>query len=250
MNDSGSLVSLDISGNELYSGWFLNPGYAANPDSEYKFKHTDQTQKQDEDPGSLACMDGVIALTVAIQAMGALAKLTFGDSPDEFNEEATEEWLQSRGTSFEQLQQHFEEPADEQPVTIAAMIFNAVAKAGLPIDNQDEAKASLIAACITSGSVTIDTTMTEADFSGRKLGAAGAQILAAFMSTELFEAKGSLSKLNFSGDSPQSKPVTVEVGMTEADFSGAVLQSSGVIILAAWLEHKVQPATHTNSHSD
>jgi hypothetical protein len=44
--------------------------------------------------------------------------------------------------------------------------------------------------------VTIDTTMTEADFSGKKLGAAGAQILAAFMSTKLFEAKGSLSSAN------------------------------------------------------
>ena len=44
--------------------------------------------------------------------------------------------------------------------------------------------------------VTIDTTMTEADLSGRKLGAAGAQILAAFMSTKLFEAKGSLVSLN------------------------------------------------------
>jgi hypothetical protein len=44
--------------------------------------------------------------------------------------------------------------------------------------------------------VTIDTTMTEADFSGKKLGAAGAQILAAFMSTKLFEAKGSLVSLN------------------------------------------------------
>ena len=44
--------------------------------------------------------------------------------------------------------------------------------------------------------VTIDTTMTEADFSGKKLGAVGAQILAAFMSTKLFEAKGSLASLN------------------------------------------------------
>ena len=49
---------------------------------------------------------------------------------------------------------------------------------------------------------------------------------------------GSLSKLTFSGDSPRSKPVTAEVGMTEADFSGAMLQTSGAIILAAWLEHK------------
>ena len=55
----------------------------------------------------------------------------------------------------------------------------------------------------------MDTTMTEADFSGKKLGAAGAQILAAFMSTKLFEAKGSLASLDISdnriGDEQQAK---------------------------------------------
>ena len=35
-------------------------------------------------------------------------------------------------------------------------------------------------------------------------------------------------------------PVTVEVGMTEADFSGAEIGKSGAIILAGWVEHKVQ----------
>ena len=34
--------------------------------------------------------------------------------------------------------------------------------------------------------------------------------------------------------------VTVYVGMTEADFSGAEMGQSGAIILAAWLKHKVQ----------
>ena len=43
---------------------------------------------------------------------------------------------------------------------------------------------------------TIDTSMTEADCSGKKLGAAGAQILATVISTELFEAEGSLVSLN------------------------------------------------------
>ena len=33
---------------------------------------------------------------------------------------------------------------------------------------------------------------------------------------------------------------TVEVGMTKADFSGAKMGQSGAIILAGWLEHKVQ----------
>ena len=39
------------------------------------------------------------------------------------------------------------------------------------------------------------------------------------------------------------KPVTVEVGMTEADFSGARLGVSGAMILAAWLQHKVQSSS-------
>ena len=38
-------------------------------------------------------------------------------------------------------------------------------------------------------------------------------------------------------------PVTVEIGMTEADFSGAEMGSSGAMILAAWLQHKVQQHT-------
>jgi hypothetical protein len=33
--------------------------------------------------------------------------------------------------------------------------------------------------------------------------------------------------------------ITVEVGMSEADFSGAKMGQSCAIILAAWLEHKV-----------
>jgi hypothetical protein len=44
--------------------------------------------------------------------------------------------------------------------------------------------------------VTIDTTMTKADFSGKKLGPAEAEILVAFMSTKLFGASGALCDLN------------------------------------------------------
>ena len=49
--------------------------------------------------------------------------------------------------------------------------------------------------------------------------------------------KGALSKFTFSGDFA-SKPVTVEVDMTELDCSGTNLNTSGAIILAAWLQHK------------
>ena len=82
----------------------------------------------------------------------------------------------------------------------------------------------------------MDTTMTEADFSGRKLGAAGAQVLAAFMSTKLFEAKGSLSSLTFCGHTyKEGEPVTINTTMTAADFSGKGLGAAGAQILAAFM---------------
>jgi hypothetical protein len=57
---------------------------------------------------------------------------------------------------------------------------------------------------------------------------------------------GALLKLIFCGDhwkSPRDgwttpEPATLEVGMTEADFSNKGLQPAGAIIVAAWLSHK------------
>jgi hypothetical protein len=42
--------------------------------------------------------------------------------------------------------------------------------------------------------------MTETDFNGMKLGPAGAQILGAFMSTQLLRATGKLAKANLLGN--------------------------------------------------
>ena len=52
-------------------------------------------------------------------------------------------------------------------------------------------------------------------------------------------ANRALSKFTFSGDFGRlSKPVTVEVGMTELDCSGKNLGASGAMLLATWLQHK------------
>jgi hypothetical protein len=83
--------------------------------------------------------------------------------------------------------------------------------------------------------------LRELKISNNNLQAEGASIL-----VPAIQDMGLLSKFTFSGDHSDSKPVTVEVGMTEADFSGAVLQQSGAIILAAWLKHKVHSTTQTN----
>ena len=79
----------------------------------------------------------------------------------------------------------------------------------------------------------MDTTMTEADFSGRKLGVAGAQILAAFMSTELFEAKGSLSKLKMT---KYELPVQEIKTATELDLSNKGLGELDAIVIAVFIK--------------
>ena len=80
-----------------------------------------------------------------------------------------------------------------------------------------------------------NTSITEINLSKNCLNAEAATIL----SGGIKDAKGALVKMTF-GD---GKPVTVEVGMTEADFSGAWLGVSGAMILAAWLQHKVQSSS-------
>ena len=48
--------------------------------------------------------------------------------------------------------------------------------------------------------VTLDTTMTDADFSNKHLGVSGATILAAFISSRSMKDKGSLVSLNLAGN--------------------------------------------------
>jgi hypothetical protein len=81
---------------------------------------------------------------------------------------------------------------------------------------------------------------TEADLSGLGMDAGDAAIFA----SELPE-KGALSKFIFGGDDYKPnyqyvtpEPATLELGMTEADFSNKNLGVVGAIIISAWLTHK------------
>jgi hypothetical protein len=71
---------------------------------------------------------------------------------------------------------------------------------------------------------------TELDFSGQDLGAGDAVLIANDISD-----MGAMSQFTFSGDSGESKPVTMETSMVEADFSGKNLGVSGAIMLSAFL---------------
>jgi hypothetical protein len=82
--------------------------------------------------------------------------------------------------------------------------------------------------------------MTEADFSNKNLGAGGAIIIAAWLT---HKDKGALSKLIFGGDydintGTTPEPATLEVGMTEANFSNKKLGAGGAFIISAWITHK------------
>jgi hypothetical protein len=96
---------------------------------------------------------------------------------------------------------------------------------------------------ITPEPVTLEVGMTEADFSNKNLGAGGAIIISAWIT---HKDKGAMTKFDisdmgailqftFSGDRSDSKPVTMETSMTEADFSGKGLGLSGAIMLSAFL---------------
>ena len=99
---------------------------------------------------------------------------------------------------------------------------------GLDEDGDGEYDASGLTALMKSVS-----NLKELNISNNYLEAEGAAIVAPAL-----EDNGTLAKFTFSGDSNKSKPVTVEVGMTELDCSGAILQASGATILAAWIQHK------------
>jgi hypothetical protein len=75
-----------------------------------------------------------------------------------------------------------------------------------------------------------DKTLTELDVSGKNLGTEGALVVA-----EYFDGNGAISHFTFCGDSRDSKPVTMETAMVEANFSGKHLGLSGAIMLSAFL---------------
>ena len=99
---------------------------------------------------------------------------------------------------------------------------------GLDEDGDGEYDASGLRALMESVS-----NLKELNISNNYLKAEGAAIVAPAL-----EDNGELSKLTFSGDYSSSKPVTVEVDMTELDCSGAALGASGATILASWIQHK------------
>jgi hypothetical protein len=71
---------------------------------------------------------------------------------------------------------------------------------------------------------------TELDMSGKGMAAEESIMLV----PEIVD-NGAISQFTFSGDRSDSKPVTMETSMTEADFSGKSLGLSGVIMLSAFL---------------
>jgi Ran GTPase-activating protein (RanGAP) involved in mRNA processing and transport len=83
--------------------------------------------------------------------------------------------------------------------------------------------------------VTIDTTMTEADCSGKKLGVVGAQILAAFMAGSFFQDKrAALSNLHIGCNDIPEEQMRVFISMDKLDVLCAVpikeLKANSVIM--------------------
>jgi hypothetical protein len=84
--------------------------------------------------------------------------------------------------------------------------------------------------------------MTEADFSKKNLGPGAAAIISAWIS---HKDNGALSTLSFGGEKyiidgawVTPVPATLEIGMTEANFSNKNLGAGDAIIISAWISNK------------
>ena len=93
-------------------------------------------------------------------------------------------------------------------------------------------------------------TAKELDLSNKELSILDAIVIAALMKVyrlytlltkrdktkrNSFQDNGALAKMTI-GES--KTPATLEIGMTEGNFSGAGLGPGGALILASWIEHK------------
>ena len=102
--------------------------------------------------------------------------------------------------------------------------------------------------------VTINITMTEADFSNKKLGSSGAQILAAFIERKFFQDNGALSNLHLGQNSIPEEQMRAIIEMDkfevlcavpvkelkadslkELDLSGQSLGVEGALVLSTCL---------------
>jgi hypothetical protein len=91
--------------------------------------------------------------------------------------------------------------------------------------------------------VTLDTAMTEADFSNKNLGVSGAIILAAVLRCKTFRDRGSLSKLDLSGNNntgskspdfirPIASALKTNTSITELNLSRNRLNAEATVILS------------------
>jgi hypothetical protein len=89
---------------------------------------------------------------------------------------------------------------------------------------------------VLSTMLTTNSTLTELDVSDnwKGAGSGGPAKFAKELAVGLCD-NGAMSRFTFSGDRYDSKPVTMETSMVEADFSGKVLGASGAIMVAAFL---------------
>jgi hypothetical protein len=91
---------------------------------------------------------------------------------------------------------------------------------------------------ILSDMVATNTVLKELDLSSNNWGAFDLKGDGPGFAQELavgIRDNGAISQFTFSGDDCGSKPVTMEISMTEADFSAKGLGESGAIMVAAFL---------------
>eukprot|EP00935_MAST-01C_sp_MAST-1C-sp1_P001408 g1408.t1 len=274
ISTNGVLTSLNISDNSVGELIYPTGWHFEQRSKENKFVHSDG-RKQDNDPGEafvLGSPDGAVALADSIKNNGALETITFGDEQaatmktDMANADFSGKRLGASGAiivaAFLPKCQALETITfgDEQ----AATMKTDITEADLSGKELGDSGAIIVAAFLPKchgndirleGAKSLAETLkgnqrvTELDISSNRITDEAVYQNCKDMSgvTALADAiptMGALVKFTISGeqyyddgfkDFKYAPPVTIEASMTEAEFSGKQLGTSGAIMLAAFL---------------
>jgi Leucine-rich repeat (LRR) protein len=241
----GALTSLNISKNdlgEMCKGPLPKGWKSKDDDHDAPWLRIADGHEQDEHPGEEKPW-GAIAIANAIPTMGTLTKLILGgDKVHSWDSKAPEPAALAVGMSEADLSN--KNLGAGGAIIVGAWISHKDDGALVKVDisnNHIRAEGGTALAGALKG----NNRMKELNIASNDLCNTGTQMDGVIAVADAIPTMGGLAKLTCGGEDyfngnefVTPEPATLEVGMTEADFSNMRLQAGGAIIVGAWMTHK------------
>ena len=240
---NGTLVKFDVSKNSLYAEGTKVVAEALKG-NQIMTELSISGNRMTYDGSNSGNMSGVIAISNAIPTMGALTSLNISNNrigwlalPEgwkDIEHAGKQHFLKPGSSSYSLTPPPGAKPEGIIAIANAIPTMGALVKFDISNNSLYEKGATTLAAALTGNQIMTELNMSKNNMTfaagkghGQK---AGVTAFANAIST-----MGAMKKLTVSGDASDSRPVTIETSMTEADFRDKALGISGAIMLAAFL---------------